>query len=127
MQTVTLKEQKTGELILPETINGVIQAIVENFDPEKIIIFGSYVTDNPTVDSDLDIMVIMESDQPRHLRSIPIQLLFRPMPCSMDILVFTPAEVDYWNSTVNHIITEAFRTEKVVYEPNVRGEELVSS
>jgi hypothetical protein len=113
MQNVTLKEQKPSELILPETIDGVIQAIVENFDPEKIIIFGSYVTDNPTVDSDLDIMIIMESDQPMHICArfqfncffvqCPIQWIFwfLPLPKS---------------GTVNHIITEAFRTGRVVYE-----------
>jgi hypothetical protein len=31
-------------------------------------------------------------------------------------LVYTPEEVTYWNGTVNHIITEAFATGKVVYE-----------
>ena len=116
MQTVSIKEQKIGELIQPETIDGVVQAIAENFSPEKIILFGSYVTDNPDKDSNLDLLVIMDSDLPRYERSVPMKMLFRPYPCAMDILVFTPGEVEYWNGTVNHIITEVFRTGKVVYE-----------
>ncbi|MGD9201061.1 MAG: hypothetical protein PVI26_05835 [Chitinispirillia bacterium] len=39
-----------------------------------------------------------------------------PMPCAIDILVFTPEEVDKWNGTSNHIITEAFLHGKILYE-----------
>jgi hypothetical protein len=34
----------------------------------------------------------------------------------MDILVFTPEEVEQWKGTVNHIITEAFATGRLVYD-----------
>ena len=56
MATVSLKQQKYGELIDPETIDGVAKAIVENFHPEKIILFGSYASGTPTPDSDLDFL-----------------------------------------------------------------------
>ena len=116
MQTVSIKEQKIGELIQSETINGVVRAIVDNFAPEKIILFGSYVNDNPSIDSDLDLLIVMESNLPKHKRSVPIKMLFNPLPCAMDILVYTPDEVNYWEGTVNHIITEAFKTGRVLYE-----------
>lgn len=38
------------------------------------------------------------------------------MPCAMDILVYTSDEVARWKGTVNHIVTEAFETGRVVYE-----------
>ena len=44
MPAVSLKQQKQGELIASETIEGVAQAIAENFHPEKIILFGSYAS-----------------------------------------------------------------------------------
>jgi uncharacterized protein len=116
MPTVAIKEQILGEIIPRETIDGVIKTIISNFSPEKIILFGSYASDNPTPDSDLDLLIIMETDLPSHKRASPIRLLFKPFPCSMDIIVYTPKEVDYWNGTTNHIVTEAFRTGKVVYE-----------
>jgi hypothetical protein len=34
----------------------------------------------------------------------------------MDILVFTPEEIAYWNGTTNHIITNAFLTGKLLYD-----------
>jgi predicted nucleotidyltransferase len=108
--------QKTGQLISEEIITAVVQTIAEKFLPDKIIIFGSYASGIPTPDSDLDLMVIMQTDLPRHKRAVPLRLLFRPTPCAMDILVFTPEEVSYWNGVTNHIITEALASGKVVYE-----------
>lgn len=116
MATVNLKQQKYGELIAPETIDGVAKAIAENFHPEKIILFGSYAAGTPTPDSDLDFLVIMDSNQPRYKRSPPIRLMFRPTPCPMDILVYTPDEVNKWNGATNHIVTIAHETGRVMYE-----------
>lgn len=114
--SVSVLEQRYGELIAQETIQGVVDAIAENFSPDRIIVFGSYACGRPTRDSDLDLLIVMRTSLPRHKRAAPIRLLFRPTPCSMEILVYTPEEVEQWNGTLNHIITEAFRWGKVVYE-----------
>jgi uncharacterized protein len=117
MATVSIKRQKYGELITTETIEGVVQAIVQNFHPRKVVMFGSYAGGKPTPDSDLDLLVVMESDQPlRYKRSVPLHMLFRPKPCPMDILVYTPEEVAYWKGTVNHVVTEALKSGRVMYE-----------
>jgi uncharacterized protein len=108
--------QVSGQLISPQTIDGVVAVITSTFRPSKVLLFGSYANGQPTPDSDLDLLVVMDTDRPRHKRSTPIRLLFQPMPCAMDVLVFTPEEVAYWNGTVNHIITAAFETGKVVYD-----------
>jgi hypothetical protein len=110
------KPLQYGELIAPEVIDAVVNVIAHNVHPEKIILFGSYAQGNPGPDSDLDILVVMNSDLPRYKRSSRIRLLFNPQPCPMDILVYTPQEVAYWNGTVNHIITEALETGRVCYE-----------
>jgi predicted nucleotidyltransferase len=73
MTTVSLKQQQYGELIAPETIYGVAKAIAENFHPEKIVLFGSYATGTATPDSDLDFLVVMNTDQPINKRSVPIR------------------------------------------------------
>jgi uncharacterized protein len=111
-----ISAQAPGQLISPATIASIIATIQTTFQPDKILLFGSYANGTPTPDSDLDLLVVMKTDRPRNRRSTPIRLLFQPLPCAMDILVFTPAEVAYWNGTVNHIITEAFQTGKVLYD-----------
>ncbi len=116
METVSTLEKRNGKLIPQETISAIIQAIADHFSPQRIVVFGSYSSGQPTPDSDLDLLVVMSSDLPRHKRATPIRLLFRPTPCAMDILVYTPEEIAYWNGTPNHIITEALRSGRVVYE-----------
>lgn len=116
MATVSLKRQQFGELISPETIDGVAKAIAENFHPEKIILFGSYASGTPTPDSDLDFLVVMNTDQPKLKRSSSLQMMFQPYPCAMDILVYTPEEVNKWNGVINHIVTIAHKTGRVLYD-----------
>ncbi len=108
--------QKRYGLMTPDTISKVVHTIVEHFNPSKIILFGSYASGNPGPDSDLDLLVVMPSSLPRYKRALPIRMLFRPSPCPMDILVYTPEEVNHWMGTVNHIITNALHSGKVLYE-----------
>lgn len=115
MNTVTMERKSMYGILTKETIQEVVDAIAEHFDPEKIVLFGSYAEGNPKPDSDLDLLVVMETSEPRHRRAAPMRLLFRPMPFSMDILVYTPEEIAYWNGTVNHIITEALNTGRTIY------------
>ena len=116
MVEIKIREQKTGEKIPGKTIKTIIKAIADNFPVEKIILFGSYANGYATVDSDLDLFVIMKTNQPKHKRAVPLYLFFQHTPCAMDIIVYTPEEVAMWNGTVNHIITDVHKTGKVVYE-----------
>ena len=116
MADINVKSQKTGEKIPEKTIKSIIKAIADNFPVEKIILFGSYANGKATADSDLDLFVIMNTNQPRHKRAVPLYLLFKHSPCAMDIVVYTPEEVAMWNGTVNHIITDVLKIGTVVYE-----------
>ncbi|MBF0139300.1 MAG: nucleotidyltransferase domain-containing protein [Magnetococcales bacterium] len=102
--------------ISPDTISKIIYTIVEHFSPIRIILFGSYASGNPRPGSDLDLLVVMPSALPQYKRALPIRMLFRPSPCPMDILVYTPEEVNHWMGTVNHIITNALQSGKVLHE-----------
>lgn len=115
-KTISIQEQNTGELIPEDSIQKIVRAIANKFSPEKIVLFGSYANKHQTADSDLDLLIIMETDLPRYKRAVPIKMLFKPMPCAMDIFVYTPEEAAYWDGTINHIITEALLTGKTVYE-----------
>ena len=116
MVTYALPQQRQGELVAPETVRGIAHAIAEAFHPERIVLFGSYATGRPSPDSDVDLLVVMPSTQPQHRRAAALRMLFRPAPCAMDILVFTPDEVRRWNGTANHIVTEAFTHGKVLHD-----------
>jgi uncharacterized protein len=114
--TLAISEQVYGQLIAPAMISAIVGQIVAQFRPQQVLLFGSYANGHPTPDSDLDLLIVMATDRPKNKRSTPIRLMFRPMPCAMDVLVFTPEEVAYWKGTTNHIITEAFQTGKMLYD-----------
>ena len=43
----------------PELLNGIVKKIVEGYNPDKIILFGSYAYGTPTEDSDIDLFKIV--------------------------------------------------------------------
>jgi predicted nucleotidyltransferase len=57
MTTITLRD-----------IQKIVQQIVEHFHPQQVILFGSYAHGAPTEDSDVDLLVVMETEEPPLLR-----------------------------------------------------------
>src|SRR5712664_1278069 len=74
-------------------IRRYVRRVAERFDPEKIILFGSYAYGVPHADSDVDLLVVMparnEIDQ-----SIRIRWAL-PAPFPMDLLVRTPKNLQW--------------------------------
>ena len=56
-------------------INDTVQTIAKKYNPEKIILFGSYADGNPTPESDVDLLIIIKSDKSNWEISIDISLL----------------------------------------------------
>ena len=51
--------------IAPDVMDSVVSTIVQNCDPEMIALFGSAATGRTHQDSDLDLLVVMDSTLPR--------------------------------------------------------------
>ena len=101
--------------ITEELIREIKERIVSTVHPDKIIIFGSYAYGKPTKDSDLDLLVIMPSDEPMHKRVTRIRKLVRDINIPKDIIVYTPQEVEKWKDASVAFITTIMRTGKVIY------------
>lgn len=99
-----------------ETLPKAIQRIVEELEPEKIVLFGSYAHGNPTPDSDVDLLVIMETSNPPHERFLAVSRLLRPRPFPVDILVKTPDEISRALEIGDFFICEILEQGQVLYE-----------
>jgi uncharacterized protein len=99
-----------------ELLEGIIQRIVAGVKPEKIILFGSYAYGNPTPDSDLDILIIQETEAQPAERVLSISRLLRPRPFPMDIFVRTPGEIKDALEAGDQFIREIIHRGKVLYE-----------
>ncbi|MBI5304653.1 MAG: nucleotidyltransferase domain-containing protein [Chloroflexi bacterium] len=99
-----------------ETLPKAVRRIVRELRPQKIILFGSYAYGNPTPDSDVDLLVIMESDAPRTERFLAVARLLRPRVFPLDLLVHTPKEIHHSLTHRDFFIQEITSRGKVLYE-----------
>lgn len=88
---------------------------------ERVILFGSYVRGEANENSDVDLMIIAESNLPRFKRSRELYKLFRPYPFGMDLLVYTPQEVERGKRSPISFVSTVLREGKTLYvrrDPN---------
>ncbi len=90
--------------------------IGREFDAERVILFGSYAQGTVTEDSDVDLLVVANTDLPPRERYSAVRRLVTNVPASFDIVVKTPAEYERWRSIVNHIVYFADKYGRVLYE-----------
>lgn len=102
--------------ITDELVREITDRIVEQFHPRRIIAFGSYARGEHGPDSDLDLIVEMETDKPFFERMAEVSSIFGLRNWPMDLIVYTPEEFAerqrVWGTLVSLIQDEA----KVLYE-----------
>ena len=96
-------------------IENVARQIGERANAQSVFLFGSYARNQTGKDSDVDFLVIAESDLPRHKRSRQLHLMFRPYPFPMDILVYTPEEFKKESEFEISFISRALREGRKLY------------
>lgn len=94
----------------------IVRRIVETISPQKVILFGSQSRGDARPESDLDLLVIADSKQPRYRRSAPLYGALSDILVPMDILVYSPQEVKEWSEVPQAFVTTAVREGKVLYE-----------
>jgi uncharacterized protein len=103
-------------MTINESINEIVKRITFFCNPEKIILFGSYAYGQPTPDSDLDIMIVMDTEEKPHKRAVPLRKLLRDISVPKDIIVKTPDEFERYKDVIGTIIFPAAHHGKVIYE-----------
>lgn len=106
----------TQEPITDELVQDITRKIVQSFHPNRIIAFGSYARGEQKADSDLDLVIEMESDEPFYQRGLGIAALFRDRRWAMDLLVYTPGEFRELSKVFGSLPYSIEREGKVLYE-----------
>ncbi len=99
-----------------DVIAGIVRRIVETAQPEKIILFGSRARGHSRSDSDFDILVIQESEEPRYRRSVPLYVALADLPVEVEVMVYTPHEVEEWSQVPQAFVTTAVREGTIIYK-----------
>ena len=89
--------------------------IAERMHPDKIFLFGSYAEGRATDDSDIDFLVVMESELSPHRRNVELKRLFPQRKFSLDAFVYTPEEFSRYKDVPGTIVYTAAHSGKLIY------------
>ena len=103
-------------MITQEQINEISKRIARNFKPQKIILFGSYANGIPTEESDLDLLIVKDSDFPSRLQNRKVRKILSDLRVPVDVIVKTPEEFQTYRNIIGTVIYPANKFGKVIYE-----------
>lgn len=108
-----------AQLMEESFLQEMTSAIVEEVDPDEIILFGSHAQGRARPDSDLDLLVVLpDSEKTRFRRRRITGDLYRRLaryPVGKDILVYTRSEADRWRRVQGHIVATGYAEGRRLY------------
>ena len=102
--------------VTEELLSVVVRRILSVGSPKKIMLFGSRAKGTARPDSDLDFLIIEDSDRPRYRRSARYRRALCGLFPAKDIMVWTPQEILDWQAVPNAFISRVLAEGKVLYE-----------
>ena len=107
-----IKDTMTRKLI-----SEIVEKIKKDYQPEKIILYGSYAYGHPTEDSDVDLFIVKDTDKRRVERFVEVSRLVDESERHISIspLVYTPREVEERLALGDDFVEEILAKGEVLY------------
>ncbi|MEW5871723.1 MAG: nucleotidyltransferase domain-containing protein [Chloroflexota bacterium] len=96
-------------------IRELIARIADKFRPQRIILFGSYAYGEPRPESDVDLLVVMDTPLREAQQALQIRQHVNPL-FGVDILVYTPSRLEERLKLGDSFLREITEKGRVVYE-----------
>ncbi|MCX6223703.1 MAG: nucleotidyltransferase domain-containing protein [Bacteroidia bacterium] len=103
-------------MIDSQQIKEIVNRIALNYNPERIILFGSYAKGSSTDDSDLDFILIKNTSIPRNKRGLEVRRLFYGLPVAMDFKIYTSSEFNAELNDRYSFLSSVIKDSKLLYE-----------
>ncbi len=104
-----------ADMTTEQAIQMMVDRLVERFDPDQIILFGSQARGTAGPGSDVDLLVIMPVSGSKRARQLEMRLALHDIAVPKDIILATPDEVARRRDIVGTIVRPALREGKVLY------------
>jgi uncharacterized protein len=92
------------------------ERIIQDYDPVKIILFGSHARGEAGPESDIDLLVVLPEIANKRQAAVAIRRILTDLPVPKDIVVTTPEEIARRGDLVGTVLRPALREGKVLYE-----------
>ena len=96
-------------------IKKIVEQIIKNYKPEKIILFGSFAWGNPIKDSDIDLFIVKNTNKPKGERLAKVEKILSERNVPLDILVYTPGEVKKRLALGDFFVEDIVKKGKIIY------------
>ena len=95
----------------------MVERIVQEYQPKKIILFGSYAYGEPTEDSDVDLLIIKNTEKRPIDRWVELKRLLRGITGELPVspIVYTEKEIEDRNAVKDFFIKEIYERGEVLY------------
>lgn len=118
MQDVTTSEVDIHSTEVQTTVSEIVEKLRKEYNPLKIILFGSYAYGNPAKDSDIDLFILKNTNERRVDRFVHVKRIiydpYRKIPVSP--LVYTPDELEKRLTMGDDFVREIIEKGVVLYE-----------
>jgi len=103
-----------------KTIRAIAKHIVEKFNPEQIILFGSHTYGKPSAWSDVDLLVVMDTPKGEIETSIEIKKSLPLLTFGLDIVVRSRKVIERRKKLGDWFLVDVTEKGKVLYERSNR-------
>jgi predicted nucleotidyltransferase len=101
-------------------IKAFTDALVAQFSPDKVVLFGSYAYGSAGPDSDVDLLVVMNHEGRASQQALDIRRSLRKS-FPLDLIVQSPEEAERRLKMGDPFMTEALSQGRTLYERNQPG------
>ena len=102
--------------LIKKEIDRIKIKLVQKYQPEKIILFGSYVWGKFTSDSDVDFFIIKNTKKRKLDRMYEVKKLLRDREIPIDILIYTPKEIKKRLDLGDYFVEDVIKKGQIIYE-----------
>jgi len=102
-------------MMVIKTLQDVVRQLKEHYKPDRVILYGSYAEKRVKKDSDIDLLIIKDTDKRFIDRVIEVEKILSNRILPLDIVVYTPQEVRFLFSIGSPFIEEALEKGRLIY------------
>lgn len=103
-------------MITQNKITEIIRKITVGYQPKKVLLFGSYATGNANDNSDLDLIIIKDTNTPKNQRGRELRKLLYGCLVPLDVKIYTTNEFNTEQNVEFSFLKTALKNSKVMYE-----------